>query len=100
MAWQDPSLLDQPFDLPFGVMPGRVAVGMHLVETVAHAWDLPRATGQGAAFAPEVVRTASQFAHSSLPSERPPGTPFGAPVPVADDLPELDRLAAFMGRAP
>ena len=39
-------------------------------------------------------------AHSTLPEDRPPGTPFAAPVPVADDLSALDRLAAFLGRTP
>ncbi len=99
-AWQDPALLDRPFDLPFGNMPGRVAVGMHLLETVTHAWDLAKATGQRPAFDPDVVQAAAQFAQSSLPGERPPGTPFAAPVPAADDLAEIDRLAAFLGRTP
>ena len=47
-----------------------------------------------------VIQAAAQFAHSTLPEDRPPGTPFAAPVPVADDLAELDRLAAFLGRTP
>jgi len=99
-AWRDPTLLDQPFELPFGVMPGRAAVSLHLVETVAHAWDLAKATGQHPAFDPDVVQTAAHFAQSSLPGARPPGTPFAAPVPVADDLPAIDHLAAFLGRTP
>ena len=99
-AWRDPALLDRPFDLPFGVMPGRVAVGIHLIETVAHGWDLARATGQQPAFDPDVVQAAAYFAQSSLTGERPPGAPFAAPVLAADDRPELDRLAAFLGRTP
>src|SRR5579864_8955902 len=39
-AWQSPALLDQQFQLPIGAMPGRAALSVHLVETVAHAWDL------------------------------------------------------------
>jgi len=35
-----------------------------------------------------------------MPGERLPGFPFAAPVPVADDLPEIDRLAALLGRTP
>jgi hypothetical protein len=46
------------------------------------------------------VQAAAQFAHPTLPEDRPSGTPFAAPVPVADDLSELDRLAAFLGRTP
>ena len=99
-AWRDPARLDQQCELPFGVMPGRAALSMHLVETVAHAWDLAKATGQQPAFDPDVVQAATQFAHSTLPEDRPPGTPFAVPVLVADDLSELDRLAAFLGRTP
>jgi len=95
-AWQDPALLDQPFELPIGVLPGRAAVTLHLVETVTHGWDLAKATEQHPAFDPDVVRTAAQFTQG----ERPPGTAFAAPVPVADDLPEIDRLAALLGRTP
>jgi len=71
-AWQDPALLDQSFELPVGVMAGRAALGAHLVETVAHAWDLARATGQQPAFDPDVVGAAARFAHSRVPRERPP----------------------------
>jgi uncharacterized protein (TIGR03086 family) len=99
-AWRDPSRLDQQCELPFGVMPGRAALGLHLVETVTHAWDLAKATGQQPMFDPDVVQAAAQFAHSTMPKDRPPGMPFAPPVPVADDLPELDRLAAFLGRMP
>jgi uncharacterized protein (TIGR03086 family) len=95
-AWQDPALLDRTFELPIGVLPGRAALALHLVETVTHAWDLAKATGQQPAFDPEVVRAAMQFAQS----KRPPGNAFAAPVPVADDLPEIDRLAALLGRRP
>jgi len=71
-------------------------VALHLVETVTHGWDLAKATGQHPAFDPDVVRTAAQFTQG----ERPPSAAFAAPVPVADDLPEIDRLAALLGRTP
>jgi len=99
-AWRDLALLDRQFELPFGTLPGRAALGMHLVETVTHTWDLAKATGQQPSFNPEVVQTASQFARSSMTDQRPPGSPFAAPVPVAEDATELDRLAAFLGRKP
>jgi uncharacterized protein (TIGR03086 family) len=99
-AWRDPSRLDQQCELPVGVMPGRAALNLHLVETVAHAWDLAKATGQQPAFDPDVVQAAAQFARSTLPEDRPPGMPFAPPVPVPDDLSELDRLAAYLGRTP
>ncbi len=97
-AWQDPALLDQQFDIPFGIMPGRAALTLHVVETVTHGWDLARATGQSPAFDPDVVRTALHFTQQTLPPSRPPGSPFAAPVPPPDDAPEIDRLAAYLGR--
>ena len=99
-AWRDPALLDRTFALPIGVLPGRAALTLHLVETVIHGWDVARATGQRPAFAPDVVRTAMQFTQASAPGDRPPGAAFAPSVPVADDLPEIDRLAAFLGRRP
>jgi len=83
------------------------------VETVTHGWDLAKATGQHPAFDPDVVRTAAQFTQGERPSsaafaapaqftqgERPSSAAFAAPVPVADDLPEINRLAALLGRTP
>jgi uncharacterized protein (TIGR03086 family) len=99
-AWRDPALLDRPFELPIGVLPGRAAVNLHLVETVTHGWDLARATGQESTFDPDVVGAALQFAQSNTPGERPPSAVFAPPVAVDDDLPEIDRLAAYLGRAP
>ncbi len=99
-AWQDPLLLDQQFDIPFGLMPGRAALTLHVVETVTHGWDLAKATGQSPAFDPDVVRTALHFTQETLPPSRPPGSPFAEAVPVADEAPEIDRLAAYLGRTP
>lgn len=94
--WRDPALLDRSFELPIGVLSGRDTVAFHLAETLTHGWDLSRATGQHPAFDPEAVRAALRFAQS----HRLAGTFFAAPVPVADDLPEIDRLAALLGRTP
>ena len=99
-AWRDPALLDRTFELPIGVLPGRAALTLHLVETIIHGWDLAKATGQQQAFDPDVVQAATQFVQPNAPGERPPSAAFAAPVPVEDDLPEIDRLAAFLGRTP
>ena len=99
-AWQDPALLDRTFEIPVGAMPGRAAFHVRLAETVIHGWDLARATGQQPAFDPEVVEATLHFAQAHLPEDRPPGSPFAPPVPVAEDLPAIDRLAAFLGRNP
>lgn len=99
-AWQDPALLDQSFELAIGVLPGRAALTLRLTETVVHGWDLARATSQQPAFDPDAVRAALHFSQSNLPGERSPGAPFASAVPVAGNLPEIDRLAAYLGRIP
>ncbi len=99
-AWDDPALLKRTFALPIGVLPGRAALTLHLVETVTHGWDLAKATGQQPTFTPDVVQVALQFVQVDAPGDRPPGAAFAPPVPVADDLPAIDQLAAFLGRTP
>lgn len=87
-------------DLPIGRVPGVVAVHLRLVETLVHGWDLAQATGQQARFADDVVE-AEILATTGLLERIPAGhSPFAAPVPVADDAPALDRLAALLGRDP
>lgn len=99
-TWRDPALLDQTFDIPFGLLPGRAALTLHIVETVTHGWDVAKALGQQPAFDPDVVQAALQFTQTNLPPSRPPGSPFAEPVPVADDAPAIDRLVALLGRTP
>ena len=75
-AWREPGRLDGTYRLPFGELPGRAAVQLHLLETVMHGWDLARATGQDPGFDDDVVAAA------------------------ADGAAPVDRLAAFLGRQP
>ncbi len=97
-AWRAPDRLDQLYDLPFGRLPGRSALAIHLLETVAHGWDLARATGQEPQFDPEVVQAAWSVARRSLSGDRPSGSPFAPAVEPAEGATEIDRLAAFLGR--
>jgi len=99
-TWRDPALLDQTFDIPFGLLPGRAALTLHIVETVTHGWDVAKALGQQPAFDPDVVQAALQFTQTNLPPSRPPGSPFAVPVPMADGAPAIDRLVALLGRTP
>lgn len=99
-AWRAPGRLDGLYRLPLGEVPGRAALGIRLVETVTHGWDLATATGQEPAFDQDIVQAASQLTRQQLGEDRPPGTPFGTPVPAPDGAPEIDRLAAFLGRQP
>ena len=51
-------------------------------------------------FDPDVVDAALRFSEANVSAARRPNGPFAPPVPVADDLPAIDRLAALLGRTP
>jgi uncharacterized protein (TIGR03086 family) len=97
-AWSDPLLLDEMLPSHLGEMSGRTILGIHLVETVGHGWDLATATGQQTQFDPDIVQAAMEIVQGVL-TELPRGTWFGPQREVSDDLSEIDRLAAFLGRS-
>jgi uncharacterized protein (TIGR03086 family) len=99
-AWQKPGRLEQTYEMPMGTLPGQAVLGVRLLETVTHGWDLAAASGQRPTFDDDVVRAATEIAQSNLGGERPPGFPFAPAVEAGDELPAIDRLAAFMGRQP
>jgi uncharacterized protein (TIGR03086 family) len=95
----DPEVLGRTVTVPFGTVPGVVAVQLRLVDQLVHGWDVARATGQVPAFDDAAVGRALAFTErtlSQVPAER---SPFGPPVPPAADAPPLDRLAALLGHA-
>jgi uncharacterized protein (TIGR03086 family) len=99
-AWQDAALLDQSYQSPLGTLPGRAVLTLRMADTVTHGWDLARATGQEPRYDDDIVQTVLAFAEARLSGDRPPGGPFAPPVAVPDDLPLIDRLAAYLGRQP
>jgi uncharacterized protein (TIGR03086 family) len=93
-----PGALDQIVTVPFGTVPGAVALHLRITEVLVHGWDLARATGQLVAFSEDVAAQELAFSQAKL-SDIPPGRrPFAPPQPVADDAPAIDRLAACLGR--
>ena len=71
----------------------------YTADVFMHSWDLARATGQP-------VRLDEDFAGVLLDGMRPiedvmrSSGQYGAPVPVPDDAPVVDRLMGFIGRDP
>jgi uncharacterized protein (TIGR03086 family) len=94
-----PEALDQLVSVPFGVVPGPVAVQMRVVEALVHGWDVARATGQPTTFADDLVDRTDAFTRQLLERVPPGRSPFHPPAPAADDAPPLDRLAALLGRS-
>lgn len=100
-AWSAEGALNGTVTLPPGEMPAAVAMGVNLVDTYIHAWDIAKATGQEITLDPEVSTAALETAKAVLqPQFRQPGGPFGPEVVVPDDASAGNKLLAFAGRQP
>jgi uncharacterized protein (TIGR03086 family) len=97
-ALQKPGLLEATWNMPFGAVPGMIAVGFATLEVAQHGWDVAKASGQSADFDSEVTETALATARMA-PAEqvRQPGV-FGPEQECPGGAPVHDQLAAFMGR--
>jgi uncharacterized protein (TIGR03086 family) len=94
-AWRDPAAWDGEATVAGVTLPGELTAAVVTDELVVHGWDLARALGQPFAADPELVRAALGFAEKFSGLE---GGPFGTPVPVPADAPDLDRLLGYTGR--
>jgi uncharacterized protein (TIGR03086 family) len=93
-----PDVIDAIWNMPFGAVPGSVAVGFATAEVAQHGWDVAKATGQQSDFDSEVSE-AALAAVQAAPAElvRNPGV-FGPESNCPESAPLHDRLAAFVGR--
>jgi uncharacterized protein (TIGR03086 family) len=87
-------------------LPLHVVVGMHLVDTVVHGWDVAAALGTRAAYEaaldPDVVAAALSIAER-IPddgSREAPGAPFGRVVDVPAGADGWERTLRLLGRDP
>lgn len=99
-AFRAPGALERPVTVPFGTVPGEMALHLRIVEVLAHGWDLARATGRTISFPDDLVEQEIGFTRQALPMIPPERTPFARSHPVADDAAPLDRLVALLGRDP
>lgn len=84
----------------FGTFPGGVAAAMHLVDTVAHGWDLARTLDLPYEPDADAVRAALDIA-GQIPDEgRENHGTFAHSVAVPDGASELDRFLGMLGRSP
>ncbi len=104
-AFAADGVLDRPFALPEIStdieFPGRRAIAFHLVDYVAHGWDV--ATSLGVPFhLPESVLELALLVAEAVPAgpaRTAPGAAFAPVVPVGDDAGLLTRILALLGRA-
>jgi uncharacterized protein (TIGR03086 family) len=80
-----------------GELPATWALGQHASDLVVHAWDVARAIGDTQQLDPELAESALAWGRQNLKPEYR-GQAFGPEVPVSEDAPAYDRLAAFFGR--
>ena len=100
-AWADDAKLDALVELPWGKVPGRIAVTGYGQEILTHGWDLARATGQPTEGDPELASWALAGAKRILPPEaRGADVPFGPVVQAPPGAGPYAQLAAWLGRQP
>jgi uncharacterized protein (TIGR03086 family) len=76
-------------------------LGIVLVETITHGWDLATATGQPTPYSDAAIAAALDTCRGMLsPQYRGEGMPFGEEVDVSPSASVLDQLVGFMGRDP
>jgi uncharacterized protein (TIGR03086 family) len=95
-AWRDPAAWDGDATVAGATLSGELTAAVVTDELVVHGWDLARALDLPFEADPELVRAALDFAEKFSGME---GGPFGDPVPVPADAPDLDRLLGYTGRA-
>jgi uncharacterized protein (TIGR03086 family) len=87
-------------DLPFGTFTGAQFVDFVSLETLAHSWDVAKATSQGTDLAPIAAEHLLEVARAMMGEEgRTESSNFRAVQTCPPDAPAADRLAAFLGRS-
>lgn len=97
-AFRQPGALEKVITVPFGSVPGTVAVNLRITDVLVHGWDLARATGQAASFPEDLVEPELEFSRPWIEKVPPGRAPFAPPQSVSDEAPAIDRLAALLGR--
>ncbi|MGI8882232.1 MAG: TIGR03086 family metal-binding protein [Jatrophihabitans sp.] len=105
-AFAEPGALERQLSLP-ELSPtvqfaGATAIGFHLLDYVAHGWDVARTVGVDYAM-DDVVLAATWQVASQIPgtaSSAESGTPFGVPATVTATAPLIDRIVGRLGRSP
>jgi uncharacterized protein (TIGR03086 family) len=104
-AFAAPAVVEGEFYLPEirdGVrVPAQLAIGFHLVDYVAHSWDVARSIGATVDFDDEVLAAAAQIAAAIPDASKSvdPGAAFRPSVATSSDS-LLDQALAMMGRSP
>jgi uncharacterized protein (TIGR03086 family) len=105
-AFASPGVLERALWLPEirggREFPGNTAIGFHLVDSVAHGWDVARSLDVPVSFDGEVLDAALlvSLAVPDGPARERPGAPFRPGVGVAGDAGVFERILGLLGRSP
>ena len=91
---------DVLISMPFGELPLSMVLEVFGFDVLLHCWDLARATSQNFDPPTEILDSVAAFAHGFVNDGLRDAGAFRPEVSVEDDIPALDRLAAFCGRTP
>ncbi len=93
--------MDKSVTLPFGTFSGAELMGLGVLDTFQHAWDLAKATGQDTDLAPGLAAAlmGPAVAHMAHAPRGEEPAPYAPEQPAPAGAPAADRLAAFLGRA-
>jgi uncharacterized protein (TIGR03086 family) len=97
-AFSQPGALARVVTVPFGTVPGVVALHLRITEVLTHGWDLARATGQPADLPEDLAEQELAFTLAKLGDVPQDRRPFAPPRAVSPGAPAIDRLAACLGR--
>ncbi|MFE9332058.1 TIGR03086 family metal-binding protein [Streptomyces sp. NPDC006925] len=99
-AWADDALMETVVTVPWGRVPGRLALSGSVMETAAHTWDLARAIGWSGTLDEEVGRFALGVAQQAVPAAGREQLPFGDVREALKGADGYGQLAAWLGRDP
>lgn len=75
-------------------------LGIAVVDTLVHGWDLAKGTGQDTAMPLGLAEAAFALIDGRLDDPTSRGDYFAEAIEVADDAPVQDKLVAYLGRQP
>ena len=103
-AFAPDEVLDRPFRFPEfdQPVPGRTAIGFHLVDYVVHGWDVAAATGLPWELPADVLEAALPIARAVPDGDerRRPGAPFAPAVRTPADPTPMTEILTLLGRSP
>jgi uncharacterized protein (TIGR03086 family) len=92
--------LEGEVDIGAGPMPAQAGIGINLLDTATHSWDIARATGQDANLPDALAATVLAVGRSVVTDDTRKFAGIEPAVPVGPDAGPTDQLVAFLGRKP